>query len=85
MSGQGSSQSSSGLSSQKFNALIAFFSNPLVGFLGSIASILSLGLAFYFYFANKQEPRLTYYVHPVRAALVQTGKMSDFKVLFMGV
>jgi hypothetical protein len=71
-------------SSNKFKHLFAFFSHPLVGIAGTIASVISIPLAFYFYRASQHEPRLTYYVHPVRAPLVQTGKMSDFSVVFKG-
>jgi hypothetical protein len=84
MSEKGSSQSTSSSSSKKFKDLIAFFSHPLVGILGSISGIIGIPLATYFYFASQHEPRLTYYVHPVRAPLVQTGKMSDFSVVFKG-
>ena len=62
--------------------ILSFFRQPLVGILGSIASFISIPLAFYFYLASIREPLLTYYVHPVRVPVVQTGKMSDVKVLF---
>jgi hypothetical protein len=84
MSEKDSSQSTSGFSSKKFNALIAFFSHPLVGIVGTIASIISIPLAFYFFIASQHEPKLTYYVYPIRAPLVQTGMTSDLKVLFSG-
>jgi hypothetical protein len=79
-----SARKGSGFSSQKPNALITFFTHPLVGSLGSISGIIGVALAIYFYVASKREPHLTYYVHPIRAPLVQTGKMSDFSVLFRG-
>ena len=43
-----------------------FFANPLVGVLGTIASIIGLFLACYFYFQSKEEPDLVYYVIPLR-------------------
>jgi len=63
------------------NKLGTFLSLPLVG---SILGIVGVVLAFYFYFAGIHEPRLTYYVHPVRTPLVQVGKVTGLKVLFNG-
>jgi len=48
MSEKGSSQSTSSSSSKKFKDLIAFFSHPLVGILGSISGIIGIPLAIYF-------------------------------------
>jgi hypothetical protein len=64
--------------------VISFFSHPLVGILGSVASVIGIPLAVYLTFASQHEPRLTYIVHPLRAPVVQTGKMSNLKVLING-
>lgn len=65
--------------------VISFFNHPLVGILGSISGVIGLVLAVIFYYAGQREPRLTYSVYPLRAPVVQTGKMSALKVLINGV
>ena len=65
--------------------VISFFNHPLVGILGSISGVIGLVLAVIFYYAGQREPRLTYSVHPLRAPVVQTGKMSALKVLINGI
>jgi hypothetical protein len=64
------------------NRLRSFFSNPLVGILGSIASIAGLVLAIYFYYSTRSIPELTFFVHPVKATLVKTGEASRLQVHF---
>ncbi|HST20534.1 MAG TPA: hypothetical protein VLR90_05430, partial [Blastocatellia bacterium] len=41
---------------------------------GSIASIISLFLAVYFYIEGKEIPELTYSVHPAKAVVAQAGQ-----------
>lgn len=53
-----------------------FFSNPLVGIIGSIASVVSLILAVYFYVGGKQFPELTYFVNPAKAIVMKAGQSS---------
>lgn len=56
-----------------------FLSHPVVvalGLIGSVASLISIPLAFYFYAAAKEYPQLTYYVHPVKATILRTGEAS---------
>jgi hypothetical protein len=45
MSEKDSSQSTSGFLSKKFKDLVAFFSHPLVGILGSISGVIGIPLA----------------------------------------
>lgn len=61
-----------------------FFGHPAVGIIGSLASVISVPLAFYFYRASIQAPDVTFHVHPVRASLVKTGQTSQLTVLFNG-
>lgn len=63
---------------------LRFFSNPLIGIIGSIASTLGLFLAIYFYLDTKESPRLIYYVHPVKAILVKSGQASRLTTTFDG-
>ena len=55
------------------NRVIRFLCNPLVGGLGTIIAIISLGAALYFYLEQRQSRGLIYYVHPVKAAVVARG------------
>jgi hypothetical protein len=65
-------------------ALVRYFSNPWIGILGSIASVIGLGLAVYFYRASIRDPELTVYVHPVRSSVVEVGEASGLSVTFNG-
>ena len=64
------------------NALPKFFSNPWVGFIGTMASILGVVLAVLFYMEAKDSRELAYYVNPARAVVVQMGQASKLKVNF---
>lgn len=59
-----------------------FFSNPLIGILGSIASIISLFLAFYFYDAAREFPNLVYYISPSKSTIVKAGQSTNISVLY---
>jgi hypothetical protein len=59
-----------------------FFSNPLVGIIGTIASIIGLLLAIYFYLKGKQVRKLVYHVNPAKAVVVRAGQASKLKVSF---
>lgn len=61
-----------------------FFSNPAVGILGSIASMIALGLAIYFYIESTQNRELTYFVHPVKSIVVRAGEASELSVTLGG-
>lgn len=63
---------------------LRLFSHPLVGLLGSVASVVGLALAIYFYSAARAEPLLTVVVNPVRTPIVQVGGVSNLAVLFSG-
>lgn len=62
--------------------LVRFFSNPLVGGLGTIITTLSLVAAIYFYLEQRQSRGLTYYVHPVKAAVVKAVQVSKLTALY---
>jgi len=64
---------------QKGN-ILSFFSNPAVGVAGSLASIIGVALAVYFYLASSKAPDITCYTHPVRATLVRLGTSSNLSV-----
>jgi hypothetical protein len=64
--------------------LIEFFSRPVVGIAGSIASIIGIALSVYFFVASRETPELTYFVHPAKAAVVRTGQTSRLSVQFDG-
>jgi len=63
-------------------SITRFFSNPLVGMIGTAASVLGVGLAFLFYFSDPNTPDLTALVHPIRTTLVKSGQASNLSVKF---
>src|SRR5256885_5533588 len=60
------------------------FGNPFLGFIGTLASIIGLGLAVYFYFAGQQHRDLVFTVHPARTILAQGLQTGKLKVEFRG-
>lgn len=66
------------------SSLLRFFSRPVVGIAGSIASIIGIILSLYFFVASREKPELTYFVHPAKAAVVRTGQTSRLSVKFDG-
>ena len=64
------------------NPVKSFFSNPMVGGLGTIITIISLFFAVYFYLEQRQTRGLTYYVHPVKAAVVRAAQVSKLTALY---
>ena len=64
------------------NRLVRFFSNPLVGGLGTAISLIGILLAFYFYLDQKEFRNLTYIVHPVKVAIVKTGQASKLTAMY---
>jgi hypothetical protein len=48
----------------------------IVGIIGSLASLISVPLAIYFYLEAKEYPQLTYYVSPTKAIVVKVGQAS---------
>lgn len=56
------------------------FGNPVVGITGSIASILGILLSIYFFVAAHERRDLTYFVHPVKAAVIRAGQFPKLQV-----
>jgi hypothetical protein len=71
-------------SENRTNVVMAFFSRPIVGIAGSIASIIGFALTIYFFAASREVPELTYFVHPAKAAVVRTGQSSRLTAQFDG-
>jgi hypothetical protein len=61
--------------------LLRRFSNPWIGVLGSIFSVVGVGLAIYFYFGGARSRKLTYAVNPVKTIVVKAGEASTLRVL----
>jgi hypothetical protein len=59
------------------------FGNPIVGVTGSIASVIGVLLAVYFYVQGNRYRDLVYYVSPAKAAVVDTTQTSELRV-FLG-
>lgn len=57
-----------------------FFSNPAVGVMGSIASVIGVVLAIYFFVESTDQRELTYFVHPVKSIVVRAGEASELSV-----
>lgn len=55
-----------------------------MGIVGSLASVIGVGLAFYFYYASVQRPELTYYFHPARATVVSAGQSTALSFSYNG-
>ena len=63
------------------SSLIGFFANPLVGLIGTLASIIGVLLAVFFYVQSTKFHELVYYVNPAQAIVVKTGEASRLRVL----
>lgn len=66
---------------------VKWYSHPfwaIIGIVGGLASLISIPLAFYFYFESKEYPELTFTVHPVKAVLLQKGETSKLSATFEG-
>lgn len=61
-----------------------FFANPVVGLVGSLASVLGLILAVYFYLQASRHRELVYFVHPARAVVFKTGQTSRLNITLEG-
>ena len=64
------------------NSLIEFFSNPVVGIIGSIASVVGVFLGIYFYLGSRLLPELTYRVQPLKAIVVKSNQASKLTISF---
>jgi len=60
----------------------SFFSHPAVGIIGSISSIISIFLAFYFFIQSEKYPQLKYSVNPVKAIVVKSYQASKLNVYY---
>ncbi|MFL6207529.1 MAG: hypothetical protein ACJ74W_01690 [Pyrinomonadaceae bacterium] len=58
------------------------FFNPWVGFVGTIASVLGVAIAIYFYAEGRKNHQLAYYVNPAKTVVVQAGQASKLVVNF---
>jgi hypothetical protein len=61
------------------NKISNLLSRPTVVILtlfGLILTLIGFPLSIYFYYAAKEYPHLTYYVHPVKATIVRAGEAS---------
>ena len=68
----------------KRTRLVTFFTHPVVGIAGSVASLVGLALAVYFYIAAQAAPEVLAYVSPVRATVVKRGEASSLAILHNG-
>jgi hypothetical protein len=65
--------------------ILQFFRNPVVGIVGSVASIASVPLAVYFFAASHRARDLEYFVQPAKAVVVKAGQTSRLQVTLDGV
>lgn len=61
------------------NSLPSFFSNPIVGFIGTVASIIGLFLSIYFYNIGLPYRNLLFIVHPIRTSIFNPKDSTVFK------
>src|SRR2546430_356031 len=61
-----------------------FFANPWVGGIGTIASVVGLLLAIYFYLEAKESRRVAVFVDPAKAAIVNAGQTSKLVTFYDG-
>jgi hypothetical protein len=72
------------MESKQTGSLVRFFSNPVVGMLGSLASIVGVLLAVYFYAASVRQRDISYVVHPAKVVVVKAGQISRLEVTLDG-
>jgi hypothetical protein len=58
------------------------FGHRFVGFAGTVASLLSVVLAIYFYIESRQTPLLTFMVNPAKAIVVKAGEASRLTIQY---
>ena len=61
-----------------------WFSNRLVGIIGTLGTILGIILALYFYLVQIQTRNLTYYVNPIKVPILQLNRISNLEVYYKG-
>lgn len=64
------------------NSIKEYFSNPLVGVIGTIASVIGILIGVYFYYASVKQPFFTYQVKPTRTAIVKSTDTNGFKISY---
>jgi hypothetical protein len=62
--------------------LIRFYSNPLVGFIGSTASIIGLVVFVLSVIHGRTNRDLSYYCNPIRTSIVKSGRSSVLEVVW---
>lgn len=66
-----------------FEALqTGLFSNPIFGLIGSLASVVGVILALYFYLKGRRVRQLVYQITATRTVVVRAGQASRLKALF---
>ena len=65
-------------------ALPKWLSNPYVGLVGLLVSVVGLGFGVYAYSASKQIRQLRYAISAERSVLIDSAKASDFEINFRG-
>lgn len=58
--------------------------NPVVGLVGTIASVIAIPLAIALTFMTIKSRELSFYINPVRTIIVRSGRSSDLHVLYQG-
>ena len=71
---------SPGLSQQ--SRILRLLTNPWFGGIAAFASIIGIPLSIYLGVAGTRERQLTFYVNPVKSAVVTAGTTSALKVLY---
>lgn len=61
-----------------------FSSNPIIGLAGSLASIVSVPLAVYLFFASQSHRDLCYFLYPAKAVIVKAGQTSRLSITLGG-
>ena len=61
-----------------------FATHPVVGLIGSIASVLGVLFAGWSYLSTLRTRELTFYVNPAKTTIVKSGQSSDLHVLYKG-
>lgn len=64
--------------------ILTFFSKPITGIIGSIASIFGTLLSIYLFHNSASAPELIYFVSPARIAIYRAGETSRLKVSVFG-
>jgi hypothetical protein len=75
--------SGEGREGRQQKSVVAFFaSHPLLGLAASLASIISIPLGIYLYFAGSRSRNLDFYVSPTTTTIVKSGETSNLRVLY---